>query len=105
MVKVGRYAMTKAKEYKNADERGWREQAMPLHPTFSDMAKHISEHLERVHTAGLLTVNAGLSTVVEASVNYAYQQWIERKADYPEAVHDSGVQLYGTVVLLNQDTK
>jgi hypothetical protein len=106
MLTVRRYKhMTKANEYKVAEERGWREQALPVHPKFSDMAERISHYLSQVDTAIPLPVKTGLSAVVETAISYVYREWIERKADYPADFHDAGVQVYGEVVLMNQVKK
>ena len=63
--------MTKANEYKAADTRGWREQAIPLHEKVLAMTDTIGAYLERVNADTLASTNTGLSRAVEAAVNYA----------------------------------
>lgn len=94
--------MARANEYKAAGERGWREQALPLHKKLLEMGIRIGAYLDHVNVVTLASTYNGLSRVVEASVNYAYQEWVERKADYPLALHNTGVLLYGEMALMKQ---
>lgn len=98
MEAIRRYRnMTKAKEYKLAEERGWREQALPIHEKFFEMTDRISACLEQTDSKVPMPVKKGLSAVVQTAVDFVYREWIERKADYPQALHDAGVLKYAEI--------
>jgi len=89
--------MPKAGEYKPAKERGWREQSLPDHPKLDEIKHRIAQHLASFTANAPLKLGTSLSDVVEAAVNYAYTQWIEHNAEYPQTVNDDGIQLYAVV--------
>lgn len=92
--------MRKTSDYKPIAEREWREQSMPIHPLLIDIEQRITAYLERT-IPSLMTFKIGLSAVVEFSINYAYQQWIEQQRDYSDVTHDIGMLVYSTATLGN----
>lgn len=92
--------MQKTTDYKPTAERSWREQAFPLHPLLIELQARIGAYLGLTASA-LLPPKISLSAVIEASINFAYQQWIERGVEYADDLHDKGTVLYTVVTTAN----